>query len=141
MDPSTFQTPHLHWQHRVKPGADAAWGEIVTGIEDIEQSIQIIVLTPRLSVPTEPDKFCDALNYIDRPAPVAIPIITREIFDALTVHEPRIIVDRVEVTAVAFEHFAVPVFWHPREDVLSDIRRTVVTLNREIAIQQGANLP
>ena len=86
-------------------------------------------------MPTEPDKFCDAMNYIDRPAPVAIPIITREIWDALATHEPRIVVDRVEVKAVAFEHFSVPVFWRPREDVLGDIRRTIVTLAQEEAVQ------
>jgi len=134
------QVEHLHWQHRVQPGAVAAWGEIVTGIADIEQSIQIICLTPKLSVPTEPDKFCDALNYIDRPAPVAIPRITREIFDALVQHEPRIVVDRVEVEAIGFEHFLVPVFWRPREDVLGEIRRTNIILNRDIAEAQGAPL-
>lgn len=134
------QVDHLHWQHKVQPGALAAWGEVVTGIADLEQSIQTICITPKLSVPTEPNKFCDALNFIDRPAPVAIPMITREIFDALVHHEPRIVVDRVEVEALAFEHFTVPVFWRPREDVLGEIRRTDVILNRDIAEAQGAIL-
>lgn len=119
---------YLHWQHRVQPGPVGAWDEIVTGLADIEQAIRIITLTPRGSVPTAPNKFCDALNYIDRPAPVAIPMITREIWDALAEHEPRIIVERVEVTEISFEHFSVPVFWRPREDVLAEIRRTEIIL-------------
>lgn len=132
---ATFQTDHLHWQHKIQLGPVAAWGEIVTGIEDIEQCIQIICLTPKFSVPTEPDKFCDALLYIDRPAPVAIPIITQKTWDALTIHEPRIVVERVEVTELSFEHFSMPIFWRPREDVLGDIRRTEVFLSREVIFQ------
>ena len=132
---ATFQTDQLHWQHKIQLGPVASWGEIVTGIEDIEQCMQVICLTPKLSVPTEPDKFCDALLYIDRPAPVAIPIITREIWDSLAEWEPRIVVERVEVQEKSFEHFAVPIFWRPREDVLSDIRRTEIFLSREVIFQ------
>jgi phage baseplate assembly protein W len=123
---------NLHWQLRVSPGPVAAWGEAVTGIEDLEQTMRIICLTPKLSVPTEPEKFCDALNYIDRPPAIAIPGISREIWDSLTRWEPRITVERVEVQAVAFHHFKAPVFWRPTEDVLSEIRRTDIDL-REAA--------
>lgn len=122
----------LHWQHRVQPGPAGAWGTVVTGIDDLEQAIRIIALTPRLSVPTEPDKFCDALAFIDRPPAIAIPRIAQEIFDSLTRWEPRLKVERVEVEALAFHHFKVPVFWRPREDVLADLRRTDVIL-REAA--------
>ena len=122
------QIPFLHWQHRVVPGADAAWGEIVSGYDDIDQAIRIIVLTPKGTVPTEPEKFCDALSYIDRPPAIAIPGITREVWDALTRWEPRIVVDRVTVTAVAFHHFRVPIFWRAREDVAAEIRLTEVDL-------------
>ncbi|MBO9421697.1 baseplate [Labrenzia sp. R4_2] len=119
---------NLHWQLRVSPGPVAAWDEAVTGIEDLEQAIRIICLTPKLSVPTEPEKFCDALEFIDRPPAIAIPRISQEIWDGLTRWEPRIAVEKVEVDPVAFHHFKVPIFWRPREDVLSDIRRTVVEL-------------
>lgn len=123
---------HLHWQHHVHPGPVADWGGTVVGIRDPEQSIDIICLTPKLSVPTEPEKFCDALSYIDRPPAIAIPGITREIWDALTRWEPRIIVDRVEVEQLAFHHFKVPVFWRPREDVVSDL------LRRDIILREAA---
>lgn len=75
---------NLHWQLRVSPGPIAAWGEAVTGIEDLEQAIRIICLTPKLSVPTEPEKFCDALEFIDRPPAIAIPRISQAIWDGLT---------------------------------------------------------
>lgn len=138
-----------HWSHRVQPGTrldaienpDGYWGSIVTGLDDLDQVIRTIVLTPRGSVPIAPDKFCDALNAIDRPPDVAIPIIAREIYDALDEHAPRIVVERVEVEEVAWHHFRVPIFWRPRADVLADIRRTVVDLSsRGVPDPIGAGL-
>lgn len=123
---------HLHWQHRVSPGPKADWGAAVRGIADLEQSIRIICLTPKLSVPTEPEKFCNAFDYIDRPPAIAIPRISQEIWDALAKWEPRIVVERVEVEAVAFHHFRAPVFWRPREDVIGELLQTDVEL-REAA--------
>ena len=127
-----FQTPHLHWQLRVRPGAVPPWGEIAAGLDDLEQSIRTIILTPPGSVPLEPEKFCAALDYIDRPPAVAIPAITREIFDALSRFEPRIeLVEPVQVEMLAFHHFRAVITWRPRADVLADIIRTEVILSRE----------
>ncbi len=127
-----FQTPHLHWQLRVRPGAVPPWGEIAAGLDDLEQSIRTIILTPPGSVPLEPEKFCAALDYIDRPPAVAIPAITREIFDALTRFEPRIeLAEPVQVEMLAFNHFRAVITWRPRADVLADIIRTEVILSRE----------
>ncbi|EFO32510.1 baseplate [Roseibium sp. TrichSKD4] len=123
---------HLHWQHRVFPGPKADWGAAVVGIADLEQSMRIICLTPKLSVPTEPEKFCNALDYIDRPPAIAIPRISQEIWDALAKWEPRIVVERVEVEAVGFHHFRTPVFWRPREDVIGELLQTDIEL-REAA--------
>ena len=127
-----FQTPHLHWQLRVRPGAVPPWGEIAAGLDDLEQSIRTIILTPPGSVPLEPEKFCSALDYIDRPPAVAIPAITRETFDALTRFEPRIeLAEPVQVEMLAFHHFRAVITWRPRADVLADIIRTEVILSRE----------
>lgn len=119
---------HHHWQQKIAHGKPAAWHEIAIGHDDLAQCIAIIVLTPRLSVPTEPEKFCNALDYIDRPPAIAIPNITREIWDALSRFEPRIILHEVRVEPVAFEHFKAFIEWRPREDVAEDIRQTVVDL-------------
>jgi phage baseplate assembly protein W len=119
---------HLHWQHNVQLGGIAAWNTLVVGLDDLHQAIRIIVLTPKLSVPTEPEKFCDALDYIDRPPAIAIPNITREIWDALAKWEPRIVVETVEVTQLAFEHFKAKIQWRPVEAVLSEIQQTDIIL-------------
>lgn len=124
------QVSHLHWQHKVSRGAQPAWNEIVVGYEDLEQCIGTIVLTPKLSVPTEPEKFCDALNYIDRPPAIAIPNITREIWDALSRWEPRIVLIEVRVEQLAFEHFKAFIDWRPVEDIAAEIRHTQIQLER-----------
>jgi len=122
---------HLHWQHKISRGTrNAAWDQIVVGLEDIEQAIHIIVLTPKRSVPTEPDKFCDALDYLDRPPAVAIPNITREIWDALAKWEPRILIKGVQVVQVAFEHFQALISWHPVESVVDEILQTSIEIRR-----------
>jgi len=119
--------PYLHWQPRIGRRAPA-FGEIVSALDDIEQSIMTIALTEKGSVPTQPEKCTELQPYLDRRPAYAIPYITRELFDAITLWEPRVIVDQVKVTPEDFEHFRFPVFWYPRGDVLREIRRTVIVL-------------
>ncbi len=124
-----FETPHLHWQLRIRPGDAPPWGEIAAGLDDLEQSIRTIILTPPGSVPLEPEKFCAALDYIDRPPAVAIPAITREIWDALSRYEPRItLAEPVQVKMLEFHRFRAVIHWRPTADVLAEIRRTEVIL-------------
>lgn len=119
---------HLHWQAKVQPGSDLPWDQIVVGIDDIHQAIRIIILSPKLSVPTAPDQFCDALTYIDRPSEIAIPIITQEIWDAIEQWEPRVIMHKVEVKNVGRDHYNANVQWRLREDVAQEIYFTDVSL-------------
>ncbi len=114
MDPETGQAPDVV-------------GAIVFAIEDLNQSISNIVLTPKGSVPTEPEKGCDLLGAIDRHPNIGIPHLTREIWDALTIWEPRIVVQKITVAMVQFSHFTTQVFWRPIESVIDDIRVTEVT--------------
>lgn len=119
---------NLHWQPRVsRAGADTL-GEIVTDIADVEQAINTIVLTEKGSVPTEPEKCTRLLPYIDRRPDFAIPNITREIFDAITAWEPRVVVERVAISAVDFAHWRFPVFWRLRSDVMRTIYQTTIIL-------------
>lgn len=126
--------PYAHWSMRVGRGEDRA-GEIVAQIADLEQGIHNLVLTPIGSVPTEPEKGCDVEPFIDRNEGVAIPGLTEAIFEGLTRWHPRIAVDSVLVTLFDRtgdrSHWRCPVFWRPRESVLSEIRETVVPLSRE----------
>lgn len=126
--------PYLHWQARLgrgKPLDAAPWGEIVHGLDDVEQAIMTVVLTEKGSVPGQPEKCCRLAPYIDRRPDTAIPAIAREIFDALTIWEPRIVVDRVFITRVDFAQWSFPVFWRLRADVTRELRRTVVWLSAE----------
>lgn len=101
-------------------------GEIVAGVDDLHQSIANIILTEKGSVPTEPEKGCDVMPFVDRHPSVGIPNLTRNIWDALDIWEPRIEVDNVAVREVAHCHFATEVFWRPIESVLDDLLSTKV---------------
>lgn len=119
--------PYVHWQARLGR-ATPRFGEIVHGVDDLEQAIMTIALTEKGSVPTEPEKCVELRPYLDRRPAYAIPYITRELFDAITLWEPRVVVEEVRVTAEDFDHFRFPVFWRPRGDVAREIIRTVIHL-------------
>jgi len=123
--------PHAHWQPRIvrEPAGEVdGLGEIVNGLGDLEQAISTIVLTEKGSVPLQPEKCCRLMPYIDRRPDYAIPYITREIFDAIRIWEPRVVVERVAITRVDFDHWRFPVFWRAAADVARTIRQTVVVL-------------
>ena len=73
-------------------------GEIVTGADDVNQCIYIILTTPRGSDPQRPLFGSDIYRYIDYPVNSARPYIAREVIAALGRDEPRIRVVRVNVT-------------------------------------------
>ncbi len=126
--------PYLHWQPRLGRNVVApatVLGEIVNGLDDVEQSINTIVLTEKGSVPTAPEKCTRLAPYIDRRPDVAIPNITREIFDAIRAWEPRIVVEEVKVSTEDFDHWRFPVFWRLRADVTREVRQTIVLLPGE----------
>jgi phage baseplate assembly protein W len=68
-----------------------AIGEIVEGLDDVAQCVRIILTTPRGSDPLRPTFGADLWQYIDYPIDAAIPAIVREISEAITLWEPRII--------------------------------------------------
>ena len=117
--------PYLHWQHRLGL-PQSALGEIVHGLDDLEQALETVVLTEKGTVPLQPEKCTRLLPFIDRPPAVAVPNFVREIWDALTTWEPRIVVAEVKPRQVAFHHWRFPVFWYPRADISRQIRMTEV---------------
>ena len=74
-----------------------AIGEVVQGLDDVEQCLGIIVTTPRGSDPLRPTFGADIWRYIDFPVSAALPAIVRELTSAITIWEPR--VNLVSVTA------------------------------------------
>lgn len=67
------------------------------------------------------------LGAIDKHPDIGIPLLTREIWDAIMIWEPRIVLQKVDVILEAFSHFSCKVFWRPAESVLDDLRVTEVT--------------
>lgn len=119
--------PYVHWQPRIGRRAPA-FGEIVHGLDDVEQSIATIVLTEKGTVPGQPEKCCRLQPYIDRRPDYAIPYITREIHEAVAIWEPRVIVERVDVSREDFEAWRYPVWYRLAADLTREVRRIVVDL-------------
>jgi phage baseplate assembly protein W len=70
-------------------------GEVVEGVDDINQCIRIILGTRKGSVPHRPEFGSDIWKYIDYPVNEAIPHIIRESIDAINAWETRIEIRRV----------------------------------------------
>jgi phage baseplate assembly protein W len=126
--------PFEHWSLKVGRADPVTrivapfMGEIVSAVDDLHQSISNLILTPLGAVPTEPEKGCDVMPYIDRHADEAIPNVTRAIWDALLMWEPRIVVQDIKVTQAAYAHFECAIYWRPVESVLDDLIVTQVAL-------------
>ncbi len=68
-----MKTTSVFWQPALQ-----APGEIVRGLDDIRQAIQIILRTPRGSDPHRPEFGSNLHLYIDWPVDRAIPHVVRE---------------------------------------------------------------
>lgn len=65
-------------------------GAVVVDLEDIAQSIRIIVTTPKGSDPHRPEFGADVLQYIDRPEVAETPALISEVARAILAWEPRL---------------------------------------------------
>lgn len=93
----TTPTPYTsitaaHWQ----PALGTS-GEVVEGLRDIDQSIRIILTTPKGADAHRPDFGSDLYLYIDWPVNRVTPHLVRETVDALRRWETRISVVQVKV--------------------------------------------
>ncbi len=94
-----------------------AIGEIVEGIDDIKQCIDNILLTPKGSVPHNPEFGSDAWKWIDKPVNIAVPNIIRETIDAINMWETRVEISSVE-TEIDEEHIIISLSWKlPNSDI------------------------
>jgi hypothetical protein len=80
-----------HWQPALGRNG------FVEDIEDIRQSIRIILETPQGSDPLRPEFGSNIYQYIDRPIDRARPHLVREAVRAIRRWEPRVTVVRVQV--------------------------------------------
>ena len=65
--------------------------------EDIAQSIEVILLTPKGAKIFEPEFGTNILKHLDRPIDEVVPLIIAEVWEALERWEPRIKVLSVDV--------------------------------------------
>lgn len=70
-------------------------GQFVTGLDEIKQSIYIILNTIPGSSPLKPTFGCALWKYIDQPINVALPFIIKSVKDAVNQWEPRATVKSV----------------------------------------------
>lgn len=82
---------HGNWQAKLD-----TVGDVVQGVDAIEQSIRTIVSTQRGELPLTPTFGIDWLSIIDRPVHLVAPLVVREVTLALGRHETRVVVRRIE---------------------------------------------
>ncbi len=103
-----------------------AEGEIVEGLYDIEQCIQIILGTPKGSDPHRPEFGSDLFKYIDAPVNIAVPSIIQESVDAILIWEPR--AELISVTpTIDNSQITLQVSWQLKGT--STVKNTEVTIN------------
>jgi uncharacterized protein len=103
-------------------------GDVVTDIQDVDQCIRIILITPRGSDPHRPLFGSDLHLYIDHPVNSARPFIVREAVNALRQWEPRIEVTKVTVYLADVATMACKVEWQFAAGVADEVFVTNLAL-------------
>ncbi|MFW6057693.1 MAG: hypothetical protein ACOC9W_02445 [Persicimonas sp.] len=87
-------------------------GEVLQGVEEIEQEIRVVCRTQKRSVPQDPELGVDWLKVLDLPVSEATPIIVLEVTEALARWVPRAKVQSVEVIG-GTEKSRLRIGWRP----------------------------
>ncbi|MEM0326598.1 MAG: GPW/gp25 family protein [Desulfurococcaceae archaeon] len=75
-------------------------GEVVTGLEDLNQEIRLILETPLGSIPHRPEYGSRIYEYLDLPINVAKPLIIAETYRAIKANCDRFEVIDVKVKEI-----------------------------------------
>ena len=110
---------HQDWQPEL--GGDG----IVAGIAELEQSIDLIVTTPKGSDPHRPEFGINVHRYVDWPQNLVTPHLVRETVTAIRRWEPRVKVLSVTVSHES-GHVDLDIEWQPVAG--GSIQNTVVEL-------------
>lgn len=93
-------------------------GELVQGVDDVNQCLNIILTTQQGTDPLRPDFGVDLLSWIDKPQTIVaaglVPAIIRSIAD----YEPRIDLRRVNYTAAINGQLMFGIAWTFKDDLL-----------------------
>lgn len=119
------EIPFVHWQMKRDPEGNAVLGDISAELDDLSQEIRQCILTPKRSVPLNPEKGCDLEQFRDRPLNVHHLFVAAEVRDALRRDVPRVVVRDV-VVAAEFSSVSIKVTWSPAEIVTEEFVTTEV---------------
>jgi uncharacterized protein len=115
--------------------AGSGLGNVVTGVDDVDQCIAIILTTPKGSDVLRPTFGTDLWKYIDAPISQVGPAVVREVTQSITQWEPRVKVLSVmstpmpNITTQPGAHVEITVAWQLNlGGAPSSARSTTVTL-------------
>lgn len=97
-----------HWQPKL-----GSPGQRVDALDELEQSLRTVLVTPVQSVPGRPGFGSRLFELVDEPVSTLRPAVVREVVRALAVSEPRLRPLGVDPVQVAPGHLEVEVTWHP----------------------------
>jgi uncharacterized protein len=103
-----------HWQPAL-----GSPGEVVAGVDDINQCIKVLLTTPRGSEPLRPRFGCDAWKFLDMPVTEVKPYLVRAIAESLGEFEPRARLVQVRLNGqdAAAGRLGITVVWKDGTDV------------------------
>ncbi len=96
------------WQPKL-----GTFAELVTGLDDIDQCIRVILGTPPGTDPLRTRFALDLLAFIDKPINQVRPKVVRGVIDAITIWEPRVKILRVAVDQLEMSSLRIGVLWEP----------------------------
>lgn len=102
-------------------------GEVVTGTDEIEQALRILMTTQPGSVPGRPELGCDTLQWVDRSPVEALPGLIRVVSKAIARWEPRVKVLEIKVQGAGSSVAVLRVSWRPM-DHLETIQETSISV-------------
>lgn len=106
-------------------------GQIVQGIDHINQCINIVVLTRLGSDPLRPEFGCAACDKIDQPLSQSGTAIIKDVKDAINNFIPEIVVNKVE-PAAAVAALTINITWSFKSDAqIQQFQTTSVTYGKQ----------
>lgn len=127
-----------NWSLKLDGAAEGdGLGSVVQGFDDVAQCLTIICTTPKGTDPLRPLFAIDITSFIDLPLTRAIPVIVREMADAITNYEPRIVLIGITAAPVldgpqAGAQVRVTIAWRLRLD--ADLNGQPVTRTTAVLI-------
>lgn len=105
-------------------------GEIVTGLEDLNQEIKLILETPLGSIPHRPEYGSRIYEYLDLPINIAKPFIIAETYRAIKANCDRFEVIDVKVKDISPQgKFVIQVIGRPVSSEIDEVVKLEILAN------------